>query len=389
MKKTALVLSGGGFKGAFQLGALEYIKANWNYIDSDHPEMKFDIVAGVSVGALNGLLVAQNEFEKLVTLWEQVAKNGVEEIYRSEFIDTRVNQNSDNPELTFNIDWARIKKTFPNATKNLFLRALFNRKKLFREIGADFSAFKSIADYSPLRNKLQTLAKRDKIKDCLYTCGCVSLNDGKYYAIKHHEFKTDKDFQEAVLASAAMPIVWEPVPLIETVSGGPAIAYAVDGGIRNVSPLGDVIKEISKQGGEDTYTIIIINCNSGELPQEDYREKNIAQIALRALIDVAITEVFNNDIKEFMDKNHLIKQVQRRYPGEVLYDYDYKNDRDGHVLKYFNAIIIEPDEQVLGDTLTANATLIKRRQDHGKIKAEQALKKHAANPDHYKSTISK
>ncbi|NUM42443.1 MAG: hypothetical protein HUU45_12520 [Leptospiraceae bacterium] len=30
MKKYALVLSGGGFKGAFQVGALRFLKKNWN-----------------------------------------------------------------------------------------------------------------------------------------------------------------------------------------------------------------------------------------------------------------------------------------------------------------------------------------------------------------------
>jgi NTE family protein len=35
-KKTALVLSGGGFKGAFQVGALKYLKDNWSKIDPLH-----------------------------------------------------------------------------------------------------------------------------------------------------------------------------------------------------------------------------------------------------------------------------------------------------------------------------------------------------------------
>ena len=42
-KKTALVLSGGGFKGAFQVGALQYLKNNWSRIDPSGSPMKFDL----------------------------------------------------------------------------------------------------------------------------------------------------------------------------------------------------------------------------------------------------------------------------------------------------------------------------------------------------------
>ena len=77
MKKTALVLSGGGFKGAFQVGALDYLRENWDQIAPDRPPLSFDIVAGVSVGSLNGLLVALGRFDELQQLWNDVAENGV------------------------------------------------------------------------------------------------------------------------------------------------------------------------------------------------------------------------------------------------------------------------------------------------------------------------
>lgn len=68
MKKTALVLSGGAFHGAFQVGALKYLKENWSRLDSGHPSMKFDWVSGVSVGALNGLFVALEDCKALIEL---------------------------------------------------------------------------------------------------------------------------------------------------------------------------------------------------------------------------------------------------------------------------------------------------------------------------------
>lgn len=48
-KKFALALSGGGFKGAFQVGALDYILDNLITIADETVEIdRFDIVTGAS-----------------------------------------------------------------------------------------------------------------------------------------------------------------------------------------------------------------------------------------------------------------------------------------------------------------------------------------------------
>lgn len=80
MKKFAFVLSGGGFKGVFQVGALRILKSSWRRLDPDARGMKFDIVAGVSVGSLNGVFIACNEFRALEKLWVDLGHN-VENIY--------------------------------------------------------------------------------------------------------------------------------------------------------------------------------------------------------------------------------------------------------------------------------------------------------------------
>ena len=69
-RKFALVLSGGGFKGAFQVGALNYLKDNWNHIAPEAGPMHFDIIAGVSVGALNGAMMAMGKQDELNELWD-------------------------------------------------------------------------------------------------------------------------------------------------------------------------------------------------------------------------------------------------------------------------------------------------------------------------------
>lgn len=386
MKKFALVLSGGGFKGAFQIGALRHLRQHWSKIHPGSNQMKFDIVAGVSVGSLNGVLTASNEFDALERLWLDIGHN-VENIYTSDFIDTK-NQSD---ELKVNFNFRKIKEKFiPNVSLDINLwkglGMLFSKSqrkkfidrlldKVQEDFTANFQHFKAIADNTPLRNRLATLVSKDKIKDCIYKCGFVSLNDGQYYSYRHTAFKSDEDFRNGILASTAMPIVWEPVPSITTLVDGREhnIAESVDGGIRNVSPLADVIDEINNDDPAHEYTIIIINCNSGLVDYEDFRDANIAGIALRALSDVAITEIFNNDINEFLRINDIIDQVRLVNPNLEIRNYSVREGRLNKILRPFKAIIIQTDPGVLGDTLVANERLNTVRLTHGEEKAAQAL----------------
>lgn len=63
MSKLALTLGGGGARGAYQIGALKALL---------ELNIKFDIITSTSVGCLNALLIAQNQFDKLIELWSDV-----------------------------------------------------------------------------------------------------------------------------------------------------------------------------------------------------------------------------------------------------------------------------------------------------------------------------
>ncbi len=64
MERYGLVLAGGGGKGAYQIGAWKALK-----------EMKvgFDAIIGVSIGSINGALIAADEYEKAVDMWKNVS----------------------------------------------------------------------------------------------------------------------------------------------------------------------------------------------------------------------------------------------------------------------------------------------------------------------------
>jgi predicted acylesterase/phospholipase RssA len=68
-KKTALILSGGGARGAFQCGAEKYARDEMGY--------GWDILAGVSVGALNALMLSMGKFESLFKIWNTLTGDQV------------------------------------------------------------------------------------------------------------------------------------------------------------------------------------------------------------------------------------------------------------------------------------------------------------------------
>ena len=61
--KVAVVLSGGGSNGAYQIGVWKALRKL---------KIKYDIVAGTSVGAINGALMTQKTFYKAEYFWKRL-----------------------------------------------------------------------------------------------------------------------------------------------------------------------------------------------------------------------------------------------------------------------------------------------------------------------------
>lgn len=66
--KRALVLGGGGSKGAYELGV-------WRALDE--LGISFDIVTGTSIGAMIGAMYVQKQFERCLELWEQLSVDDI------------------------------------------------------------------------------------------------------------------------------------------------------------------------------------------------------------------------------------------------------------------------------------------------------------------------
>ena len=311
--KRALVLSGGGAKGAFQLGALEYIAHHKpSYFD-------FQIIAGVSVGSLNGVMLAQKKFEILKQIWDNVSN---EQIY------------------TGSIPRGILQYIL------LVIKILFGRR--------------SILGIKPLISQIE---KHVNVADVAtdFRCGFVSLVSGEYVPCNHLSFGSDNEnFRKAILASSTMPVIWEPVDEIKI--GTEAFQGSVDGGVRNVSPLKDVINDQPDE-------IIVINCNTKSIDPQPDSAKNIFKIAGRALTDITINEIFRDDIEEFVKTNSIVKQCADQ---DVVI---YRDAEKTEPYLYFNSIIIEPLTS-LGDPLDFSKESVEKRRRLGYDAAEAAFKKY-------------
>ena len=70
-EKTGLVLGGGGSRGAYELGVWKALR---------ELGIEIQVVVGTSIGAINGALVAQGDFEKASALWDRIETSRVVDV---------------------------------------------------------------------------------------------------------------------------------------------------------------------------------------------------------------------------------------------------------------------------------------------------------------------
>lgn len=316
--KRALVLSGGGANGAFQFGALKYIHEEYK---AKHPDSNFDIIAGVSVGALNGTMIAMNKYWQLSKIWNS-----------------------------------------PNLQKLIFQGDL----EMFSILRHLVSRNKAILDNGPLFRLLKRHVRLEDVMSevCDLRIGSVSLRDGTFRTLRPRDFNSDIEFQKAILASTSIPLLWAPQDQIETKAG---ILYdMVDGSIRDTSPLGQVIHDQPDE-------VVIINCTSRKLPLEEDLEssRNIFTIARRALVDIAIDEIFVNDLREYLTINDLVKQAKEQAPDIKLFRTSAFSGKRIE-LKAFKTILIEP-QVYMGSILDFHPEKVQWRIEQGYQTAKSAF----------------
>lgn len=236
----ALVLSGGGSKGAYQVGALSHLLGE--------KETRYDIICGVSVGAINCGFLAQykhgqekESIEQLQELWLQLVNKKIYKPWRF---------------------WGR-------------LAALWKP---------------SFFDSQPLVDLLNKYISLDKIRATgkLASVGAVNMSSGKY-TIFH---QNNDDFVKAVIASASFPGVLMPVQIGDQLWA--------DGGIKEITPLRTAID----LGATD----IDVLTTSPEKRIKLFLDHPNTLDMLKRSIDLSSDKIMSNDIEKVQMYNKLAEK---------------------------------------------------------------------------------
>ena len=180
--RRALVLSGGGSKGAFEVGVLQRLMGD--------EQLDYDLLCGTSVGAINAAYLAQTPLGrpreaavKLRALWDTVSTEKVH------------------------------KRWFPFGNAEAFWKtSVYDSEPLHKWIRAGLDV-----------RAVRASGRRLRIVS-------VSLGTGETFVANEQS----PDLPEWVIASSAFPVMLTPASI-----GGD---LWTDGGLRNVTPLGEAIR---------------------------------------------------------------------------------------------------------------------------------------------------
>ena len=202
-KTYAIVLEGGGARGAYQIGV-------WRALDE--AGIRYNAVAGSSVGALNGALMTMRRLEQAQALWENIRFSSV-----------------------MNVDDETMKNLFDLNFGAINFRDLARRaKEIFKGGGIDVT---------PLRELLAEQVDESAIhdSDVEFFIATYSLTDMKELYLRAKDIEPDT-IGDMLLASAYYP-AFRNEPL-----GGKRY---IDGGVQDVLPVTPLID----QGCKDIIAI--------------------------------------------------------------------------------------------------------------------------------------
>lgn len=203
MARYGLVLAGGGAKGAYQIGAWKALR---------EMGITFDAIAGVSIGSINGALIAAGDYDRALEMWQSVS------------LDKGVKINS----------------TLPDPD-NLFSKK--NWGALFREVIKNGGI-----DASPLNEYIRIYIDEKKIRESNIHLGIITVQMGqKVSGLELFiEDIPEGELVDYLLASSSIPLV---------TNIGPEGEKYLDGGVYNNTP----VTTLKKRGYNNLIVIDIAN----------------------------------------------------------------------------------------------------------------------------------
>ncbi len=324
MGHTALVMSGGGAKGSFELGVADYLIRDLKV----NPE----VFVGVSTGNLNAAMLAQgkgetgliDQLDALKGIWFGLKEN--DDIYNDRF---------------------------PGYIMK-FLAAIFKADSVYSNKPL-WQLIEKNVDIGKLKNSGRTLR-----------VGVVGLMSGEYYTVDG----SYPMIREMVRASASIPVFFNPVEL-DFRPGEKE--WFVDGGVRDVTPLGaafDALKDLATSTEandiDNIYVILASPLRSDRIAE--YKNIDSGIEIMKRSLSLLMNEVYLTDLQAALNINAAVKyyrELLAQIPN-ALKGFPFEGYR------FANIILIEPEVEYM-DALDFSPEKIRAAFAAGRERARLAV----------------
>lgn len=309
----ALILSGGGVKGTFQYGAIDYL---YNHVLAK--DERFKIVCGVSAGAMNGSIIIQNKFQLGKDIWMEQIEKGVP---------------------AFDMRYSKLTMLL-----HAILPGIFVLKKL--EKAHSIYVNKKLREI--LTETSKELVRILEENDDYLRLGIVEYQSGKYLSVDPTSQGYRDKVVDVIIASTSIPIAFPAVRMNN-------FQY-YDGGVINTTPFADIFEITRQKKFQEKYnltSIYSVLCSPLSTNETNQDYNGLIDIAWRTL-DVLLKEIYVND-KEIFDRTNAFtlfrEEIEKIVPDreklELIYE-KIKSETGIDVTRYITAqgkiIAPEPEE---------------------------------------------
>ena len=303
--KTALVLSGGGARGAYQVGVLKAVSDMF----PKHSHNPFAIISGTSAGAVNAVALAAsaNNF--------RLSVRKVEKIWN----ELRVNK-------VYNADALHLAYSVLRLILSLFNEGIGRRKPV------------ALLDNAPLRELLSHVIHFRKLQERINKgyLDAVAVTESSYTSGKSatffqsnsgiHRWSDHKaDGIPAVLsvkhllASSALPTIFPSEQL--------GVEHYGDGALRQLSPISSALHM-----GAERVMVIGVSGRSSQTPAEQFEQHSPSLAKMVGhIFDSAFIDTMENDLNHLVRINELLGIIENENPQSPTAD-----------LKKVDLLLIEP-----------------------------------------------
>ena len=286
----SLVLGGGGAFGSFEAGFLYTI----------FDKIEFDKIYGTSVGGLNAVLMAQAYL------------NG-------------------NPEII----------------KNLWTNLVSKNSDIYKKNYLALITMRSPLSFSPLRKIIKdkiNIKEILKMEKQIFLTSCDMIS-GNSITFSNQNGLSEKEFVDALIASASVPPLFPPVEIKNHV--------LVDGGVRDNVPLMSVINN------PELDSILVILCRDKQIPAKNENYKSILRISER-VVDVMMNEITKNDLSGVLQVNKMLKEIKEKN--------GWLSDKS-----HINIDVVSPGKNLEGECLKFDQAVLQQNFAKGVQKGHEYL----------------